>query len=84
MWQISKQETSGSCEAWTDGYQLRRYDKLKNVHKWGNIGLSDLVVFLCVRLGLVHMHICIKYEGLTTYDADNDDTNDDDDTNDNT
>ena len=36
------------------------YEALKSVHFSGNTCHTDL--FLSVRLGLVSMHICIKYE----------------------
>lgn len=35
--------------------------KLKNVYKFENLGHSDLVVSAC--LGLVSIHICVKYGG---------------------
>ena len=35
-------------------------DKLRNVHKFENIGHSDLIPF--VYLGLVQMHISINYK----------------------
>ena len=46
----------------TDQYELRSPDdKKKKVHKFENLGQSDLVLLVC--LGLVQMHPCIKYEG---------------------
>ena len=37
---------------------------MKNFDILERICHSDLVLFVC--LGLIHMHICIKYEGSTT------------------
>ena len=37
------------------------FDKLKKCHKLENVGLSDLVIFVC--LALVPMEVCAKYEG---------------------
>ena len=59
---MSKQTNSGSYEVRLMSMNINR---LKNVHKLENVGHSDLV--LCGFLDLVHMPVCIKYEGSKTY-----------------
>ena len=53
---------SQSEQTHTYEYKLRSSKrKFKNVHKLENLGHTDLVLFVYLRL--IQMHICIKYIG---------------------